>query len=45
MVISQEVTAQAARRIADQAAAHSLPAVQVILHCREPSLASRANYG
>jgi hypothetical protein len=30
MVISQEVTAQAARRIADHAAAHSLPAAQAM---------------
>jgi uncharacterized protein len=39
MVISDEVTAQAARRIADHAAAHALPAVQVILHGGEPLLA------
>jgi uncharacterized protein len=42
MVISEEVTAQAARRIADHAAAHSLPAVQVILHGGEPLLAGPA---
>ncbi len=42
MVISQEVTAQAARRIADHAAAHSLSAVQVILHGGEPLLAGPA---
>ena len=42
MVISAEVTAQAARRIADHAAAHSLPAVQVILHGGEPLLAGPA---
>ena len=42
MVISPEVTAQAARRIADHAAAHSLPAIQVILHGGEPLLAGPA---
>lgn len=42
MVISEEVTAQAARRIADHAVAHSLPAVQVILHGGEPLLAGPA---
>ena len=42
MVISEEVTAQAARRIADYAAAHSLSAVQVILHGGEPLLAGPA---
>ena len=42
MVISQEVTAQAARRIAEHAAAHALPAVQVILHGGEPLLAGPA---
>ncbi|MGO9219910.1 MAG: FxsB family cyclophane-forming radical SAM/SPASM peptide maturase [Streptosporangiaceae bacterium] len=42
MVISQEVTAQAARRIADHAVAHSLSAVQVILHGGEPLLAGPA---
>jgi uncharacterized protein len=42
MVISPEVTAQAARRIADHAATHSLPAVQVILHGGEPLLAGPA---
>lgn len=41
-VISHEVTVQAARRIADYAAAHSLPAVQVILHGGEPLLAGPA---
>ena len=42
MVISPEVTAQAARRLAEHAAAHSLPAVQVILHGGEPLLAGPA---
>jgi uncharacterized protein len=42
MVISEEVTAQAARRIAEHAAAHSLRAVQVILHGGEPLLAGPA---
>ena len=42
MVISDEVTAQAARRIADHAAAHALPAVQIILHGGEPLLAGPA---
>ena len=42
MVISDEVIAQAARRIADHAAAHALPAVQVILHGGEPLLAGPA---
>jgi uncharacterized protein len=42
MVISEEVTAQAGRRIAEHAAAHSLPAVQVILHGGEPLLAGPA---
>ena len=39
MVISEELTTQAARRIADHAVAHSLPRVQVILHGGEPLLA------
>ena len=39
MVISQEVTEQAARRIADHAAAHLLSAVLVILHGGEQVLA------
>ena len=42
MVISDEVIAQAAQRIADHAAAHALPAVQVILHGGEPLLAGPA---
>ena len=42
MVISDEVTAQAARRIAEHAAAHGLPSVQVILHGGEPLLAGPA---
>jgi uncharacterized protein len=42
MVISEEVTAQAGRRIAEHAAAHSLSAVQVILHGGEPLLAGPA---
>ena len=42
MVISDEVAAQAARRIAEHAAAHWLPVVQVILHGGEPLLAGRA---
>ena len=42
MVISEEVTAQAARRIADHAATHSLPGVQIILHGGEPLLAGPA---
>ena len=42
MVISEEVTAQAARRIAEHAAAHALSAVQVILHGGEPLLAGPA---
>jgi uncharacterized protein len=42
MVISEEVTAQAARRIAEHVVAHSLPGVQVILHGGEPLLAGPA---
>lgn len=42
MIVSDEVTTQAARRIADHAAAHALPAVQVILHGGEPLLAGPA---
>jgi uncharacterized protein len=39
MVISDEVIEQAGRRIADHAAAHLLPSVQVVLHGGEPLLA------
>jgi uncharacterized protein len=41
-VISGEVTARAAERIAEHAAAHALPGVQVILHGGEPLLAGPA---
>ena len=39
MVISDEVIEQASRRIADHAASHLLPSVQVVLHGGEPLLA------
>ena len=42
MVISDEVISQTARRIAEHANAHALPAVQVILHGGEPLLAGPA---
>ena len=42
MVISDEVTSQAARRIADHAAAHGCRLVQVVLHGGEPLLAGPA---
>jgi uncharacterized protein len=41
MVIPDDVVGQAARRIAEHAAAHSLPEVQVVLHGGEPLLAGR----
>jgi len=41
MVIPDDVVVQAARRIAEHAAAHSLPEVQVVLHGGEPLLAGR----
>src|SRR5215472_1371292 len=41
-VLSDEVAAQTARRIAEHAGAHALKAVQVILHGGEPLLAGRA---
>src|SRR5450755_4064617 len=40
--ISDEVTARVAQRIAEHAAAHALPDVQVILHGGEPLLAGQA---
>ena len=40
-VIADEVIAQAARRIAEHAAAHALPEVRVVLHGGEPLLAGR----
>ena len=40
--LSDEVIAQTAQRIAEHAASHGLPAVQVILHGGEPLLAGRA---
>lgn len=39
MVISDEVISQTARRIAEHASSHALPAVQVVLHGGEPLLA------
>jgi uncharacterized protein len=42
MVLPGEVAAQAARRIAEHARAHSLSTVQVVLHGGEPLLAGRA---
>jgi uncharacterized protein len=41
-VISDEVASQTARRIAEHASAHQLPAVQVVLHGGEPLLAGPA---
>lgn len=41
MVIPDDVVTQAARRIAEHAAAHALPEVQVVLHGGEPLLAGR----
>ena len=40
-VIADDVVSQAARRIAEHAAAHALPEVQVVLHGGEPLLAGR----
>jgi uncharacterized protein len=40
-VIAYEVVSQAARRIAEHAAAHALPEVQVVLHGGEPLLAGQ----
>ena len=42
MVIADDVVSRAAWRIAEHAAAHELPAVQVVLHGGEPLLAGRA---
>ena len=42
MVISDEVAAQTAQRIAEHARAHALKTVQVVLHGGEPLLAGRA---
>lgn len=42
MAISEEVVARTAQRIAEHAASHRLPAVQVVLHGGEPLLAGRA---
>jgi uncharacterized protein len=42
MVISAEVAAQVARRIAEHARTHRLQAVQVVLHGGEPLLAGRS---
>jgi uncharacterized protein len=42
MVISDEVAAQTAQRIAEHARTHALKAVQVVLHGGEPLLAGRA---
>jgi uncharacterized protein len=44
-VISDGVVTQTARRIAEHAVAHRLPAVQVVLHGGEPLLAGRARLG
>ena len=44
-VISDEVVSQTALRIAEHAAAHRLPTVQVVLHGGEPLLAGRARLG
>jgi uncharacterized protein len=44
-VISDEVVSRTAQRIAEHAAAHGLPAVQVVLHGGEPLLAGRARLG
>ncbi|GAA0971573.1 FxsB family radical SAM/SPASM domain protein [Acrocarpospora macrocephala] len=41
LVMSSEIVAVAARRIAEHAARHRIPAVQVILHGGEPLLAGR----
>ena len=41
MVIHDDVVSQAARRIAEHAATHALPEVQVVLHGGEPLLAGR----
>ena len=41
-VISDEVISRTAQRIAEHAASHGLPAVQVVLHGGEPLLAGRA---
>src|ERR1700751_309693 len=44
-VIADDVVSQAARRIAEHAAAHALPEVQVVLHGGEPLLAGRERLG
>lgn len=44
-VISDEVVSRTAQRIAEHAATHRLPAVQVVLHGGEPLLAGRARLG
>ncbi len=44
-VIADNVISQTARRIAEHAAAHRLPTVQVVLHGGEPLLAGRARLG
>src|SRR5215467_9671509 len=41
MVISDEVATQTAQRIAEHARAHTLKAVQIVLHGGEPLLAGR----
>jgi uncharacterized protein len=43
--LADRVIAQAAQRIAEHAAAHALPAVQVIMHGGEPLLAGRDRLG
>jgi uncharacterized protein len=45
MVISDDVVAQAARRIAEHVGAHGLPEVSVVLHGGEPLLAGRDRLG
>ena len=44
-VIADDVVSQTAQRIAEHAAAHRLPAVQVVLHGGEPLLAGLARLG